>query len=160
MVLLDKGEMELSSALATSYHALKFPGLSEVFHAVRAEADTVEATEDVLPSVLHEHISSLLGACRYFGQATATLAAASSLSNTAMEDAETKLASLVPLLGSAVSVSSPWQYLARLQTTQMYMQWSEKASAEPAPDRFHLSELTSLLSPAGNFSASAYSSKA
>lgn len=125
VVHLEEGRLELSQALSTSYHALKLPGLSELVYHIGEGADV-----QPLLTAVHKHLTGLLEACRFFGRSAGNLAVASSIppdSNTDVcDEAERDLANFVPLLqGRNLSISPPWQYLAKLQTTQLFMQWCE-----------------------------------
>ena len=114
LLVLDTGELQLSPALAESYHTLNLPGLSQIYHRVVSNRGQFER-------IILEHISNLLQTCRYFGHAVKTFAEGKS--SLSQESVDEKLQELLPILGRG---AAPWEFLLRLQTTQMYIQWSLK----------------------------------
>ncbi len=130
VVMLDQGQLELSTALATSYHSLKLPGLGQLLQRLPRRVPGDEARFRLaLCATARAHVADLLAACRFFGSHAALLATSPSLPSRVLAEAEVKLGELVSALEPSQTVSPPWHFLARMQGTQLFIQWAEGRAA-------------------------------
>jgi len=142
IVDLDEGCIELSKALSTSFHALKLPGLTSICHNFDLEGlKNSSEQQRAFQTSVKKQIAGVLEACYKFGNSTATLAVSNSLPKHVLNEAGLMLRKTVPMLDEP----APWHFLARLHSTQVFMQWVDESHAILENSKSF--NLTSLLSP-------------
>jgi len=128
-VLLDEGRVRLSDSLSMSYHALKLPGIDQLYHELEPHKSEIGEGNGALASALQKiegHITTLLEACdRVKDFVKPQSRRKSGVVPPSIVDRKRPEVS-----ASAASFgTSAWPFMKTLLTTQSFAQWVGARSA-------------------------------